>query len=129
MSDFGSSLLHLFIALFMIASIPIDMQVSDFGLSQVLPDAVDRTQVSKNYSGTVTHMPPELIEEGKVYPQGDVYAFGIMMWETYTGSAPYAHMVHPQIMVAVVTHNLRPRFPEGTPDWYKVNSFKRLLGI
>ncbi len=38
-------------------------------------------QVSKNYSGTVTHMPPELIEDGKVYPQGDVYAFGIMMWE------------------------------------------------
>jgi mitogen-activated protein kinase kinase kinase 11 len=33
------------------------------------------------YSGTVTHMPPELIEEGKVYQQGDVYAFGIMMWE------------------------------------------------
>ncbi len=39
------------------------------------------SQVSKNYSGTVTHMPPELIEDGKVYPQGDVYAFGIMMWE------------------------------------------------
>lgn len=33
-------------------------------------------QVSVKYSGTVTHMPPELIEEGKVYPQGDVYAFG-----------------------------------------------------
>eukprot|EP00983_Pelagomonas_calceolata_P011008 355336-Pelagomonas_calceolata.AAC.3 len=26
-------------------------------------------------------MPPELIEDGKVYQQGDVYAFGIMMWE------------------------------------------------
>jgi serine/threonine protein kinase len=39
------------------------------------------SQVSMRYSGTVTHMPPELIEEGKVYQQGDVYAFGIMMWE------------------------------------------------
>lgn len=33
-------------------------------------------QVSQKYSGTVTHMPPELIEDGKVYQQGDVYAFG-----------------------------------------------------
>lgn len=39
------------------------------------------SQVSQRYSGTVTHMPPELIEDGKVYQQGDVYAFGIMMWE------------------------------------------------
>ncbi len=39
------------------------------------------SQVSAKYSGTVTHMPPELIEEGKVYPQGDVYSFGILMWE------------------------------------------------
>jgi serine/threonine protein kinase len=41
----------------------------------------NEVQVTRNYSGTVTHMPPELIEDGKVYPQGDVYAFGIMMWE------------------------------------------------
>ncbi len=95
-------------------------QVSDFGLSQVLPDA-GRTQVSTKYSGTVTHMPPELIEDGKVYQQGDVYAFGIIMWEIYTGTVPYAHMAHPQIMVAVVTHNLRPKFPDGCPEWYKVN--------
>jgi len=42
-------------------------------------------QVSQRYSGTVTHMPPELIEDGKVYQQGDVYAFGIMMWEVRSG--------------------------------------------
>ena len=75
-------------------------QVSDFGLSQVLPEAeAGRTMVSTKYSGTVTHMPPELIEDGKVYQQGDVYAFGIIMWEIYTGTVPYAHMAHPQIMV------------------------------
>lgn len=74
------------------------MQVSDFGLSQVLPDS-NQTQVSTKYSGTVTHMAPELIEDGKVYPQGDVYAFGVIMWEVYTGATPYASMAHPQIMV------------------------------
>lgn len=66
-------------------------QVSDFGLSQVLPEGTNKTQVSMRYSGTVTHMPPELIEDGKVYQQGDVYAFGIMMWEVCDGCwADYA---------------------------------------
>ncbi|GIL74060.1 hypothetical protein Vretimale_4983 [Volvox reticuliferus] len=93
-------------------------KVSDFGLSQVLPDT-NKTQVSTKYSGTVTHMAPELIEDGKVYQQGDVYAFGIIMWEIYTSSTPYQSMAHPQIMVGVVTHNLRPKFPAKCPEWYK----------
>ncbi len=42
---------------------------------------------------------PELIEDGKVYQQGDVYAFGIIMWEIFTSATPYANMAHPQIMV------------------------------
>eukprot|EP00798_Chlamydomonas_sp_ICE-L_P012034 gene12034-15136_t len=46
-------------------------KVSDFGLSQVLPDQT-KTQVSTKYGGTVTHMSPELIEDGKVYQQGQV---------------------------------------------------------
>ncbi|EFJ49713.1 hypothetical protein VOLCADRAFT_59038 [Volvox carteri f. nagariensis] len=69
--------------------------------------------------GTVTHMAPELIEDGKVYQQGDVYAFGIIMWEIYTSSTPYQNMAHPQIMVGVVTHNLRPKFPANCPEWYR----------
>ena len=51
-------------------------------------------QLSQRYGGTVTHMPPELIEDGKVYQQGDVYAFGIMMWEVrYMGGARQASML------------------------------------
>lgn len=98
-------------------------KVSDFGLSQVLPDTQE-THVSTKYSGTVTHMPPELIEDGKIYQTGDVYAFGIIMWEMYSGKIPYANMAHPQIMVGVVTHNLRPKYPDACPDWYKSLSYR-----
>lgn len=34
-----------------------------------------------------------------MYQQGDVYAFGIIMWEIFTSATPYAGMAHPQIMV------------------------------
>ncbi len=44
----------------------------------------------------------------------------VLYLQAFTGSTPYAHMAHPQIMVAVVTHNLRPRFEESCPAWYKV---------
>eukprot|EP00198_Chlamydomonas_reinhardtii_P004803 XP_001694139.1 predicted protein [Chlamydomonas reinhardtii] len=98
-------------------------KVSDFGLSQVLPDT-NKTQVSTKYSGTVTHMAPELIEDGKLTmnvttPLAAVYAFGIIMWEIFTSASPYQGMAHPQIMVGVVTHNLRPKFPAHCPEWYK----------
>ena len=106
---------------------PIHMQVSDFGLSQVLPEA-DRTQVSTKYSGTVTHMPPELIEDGKVYQQGDVYAFGIIMWEVrvsingHPGPATICTLASPHLRPSLAPpthpdlHGHRPICAHGTPS-------------
>lgn len=57
------------------------MQVADFGLSrQAECDSVD----TDTY-GTVTHMPPELLMEGKLTKSADVYAFGVLLWEMYSG--------------------------------------------
>lgn len=49
-------------------------KVADFGLSRALKD--DETHRSTRTTGTVTHMPPELLRSGKLMPAGDVYAFG-----------------------------------------------------
>lgn len=35
--------------------------------------------------GTVTHMSPSLLRSGKMSQDSDVYSFGIMMWELFTG--------------------------------------------
>ncbi len=40
--------------------------------------------------------------------------------QLYTSSTPYSNMAHPQIMVAVVMHDLRPKFPSSCPEWFKV---------
>lgn len=56
-------------------------KVSDFGLSKLVADsvgAVAATQSSSEASGTVTHMAPEVLTQGKVSPAADVYAFGIL---------------------------------------------------
>jgi serine/threonine protein kinase len=49
-------------------------KVSDFGLSRAL--GVNQTHQSTRTVGTVTHVPPELLLQGKLSHKADVYAFG-----------------------------------------------------
>lgn len=57
------------------------VQIADFGLSR---HASATTMDTETY-GTVTHMPPELLMDGKLTKSADVYAFGVLLWEMYTG--------------------------------------------
>ncbi len=36
----------------------------------------------------ITHMPPELINEGKMSKAVDVYGFGVLLWEVRSCTAP-----------------------------------------
>ena len=69
-------------------AIEVSMQVADFGLSRQAGDSVD----TDTY-GTVTHMPPELLMEGKLTKSADVYAFGVLLWEMYTGEVMLSSMI------------------------------------
>ncbi|KAG2494281.1 hypothetical protein HYH03_007634 [Edaphochlamys debaryana] len=73
--------------------------------------------------GTVTHMAPELFLEGSSLDSSiDVYAFGIVMWELYTGLAPYAEHAasgFQDVPYKVVRDGLRPRFPTDAPLSFK----------
>ena len=64
-------------------------QVADFGLSRVL----EKEQISTGTFGTVTHMPPELLTEGKLSKAVDVYAFGVVLWEMCTGKRPWGGLM------------------------------------
>ena len=56
-------------------------KVSDFGLSKLVADSVGGVTIPEDTSkasGTVTHMAPELLANGRASPAADVYAFGIL---------------------------------------------------
>ena len=42
--------------------------------------------------------------------KGDVYAFGIILWELAHGEYPYQGMTQGQIITKLVTHDERPPF-------------------
>jgi serine/threonine protein kinase len=62
-------------------------KVADFGLSKSLATA--QTHLSTQTHGTVTHMAPELLENGKLSRASDVYSFGILMWELVNRRRPF----------------------------------------
>lgn len=50
--------------------------VSDFGLSRIVGSGGRHTQTV----GTVTHQPPELLADGLLTRDADVYAWGCLLW-------------------------------------------------
>lgn len=54
-----------------------------------------------------------------------MYAFGVLMWELYTGQQPYRALLshiakredrHRALLARVVHEGLRPMFPQGVPQ-------------
>ncbi|KAI8467040.1 MAG: kinase-like domain-containing protein [Monoraphidium minutum] len=91
-------------------------KVADFGLSRMLK--VGQTHRSTRTVGTVTHMPPELLRLGKLSPAGDVYAFGIIMWECWTGQAAFEKQHYGEVFERVVLRDERPPLPGNMPEPY-----------
>ncbi len=86
-------------------------KVADLGLARVLScDAI-----STGTYGTVTHCPPELLTEGRLSRAADVYAFGVLCWETYTGRRPWEGMMQMQVIFHVTVRKRRLTFPPGRP--------------
>eukprot|EP00873_Tetraselmis_striata_P011894 jgi/Tetstr1/432158/TSEL_021615.t1 len=88
-------------------------KVTDFGLSAKLDSAA--THVSSNYCGTITHMAPETLLAGHLSKSADVYAFGILMYEFFTGKYLYKGLTIPQVSNEVIHKRKRPVFPPHVP--------------
>ncbi|GFR43418.1 hypothetical protein Agub_g4499, partial [Astrephomene gubernaculifera] len=99
-------------------------KLADFGLSELRSSD---GQVVGDLGGTVTHVAPESVMQRQVSAASDMYAFGILMWELYSGQQPYrallAHIPkredrHRMLLARVVHEGLRPQFPPGVPQDY-----------
>ncbi|KAG2437335.1 hypothetical protein HXX76_005992 [Chlamydomonas incerta] len=95
-------------------------KVADFGLSMRLDQ--DETHVSNAYHGTLVYMAPETLLKGHVSRASDVYSFGILLYELFSGETAYKDVPKALLGHAITKDNLRPTFPPalGAPFEYQL---------
>ncbi|KAG2434251.1 hypothetical protein HXX76_007976 [Chlamydomonas incerta] len=91
-------------------------KVADFGLSRTLEI---RSKMQTHSYGTLSHMPRELVMHGTMSRAVDVYSFGILLWQMYTGQRPWAGLTHSQIIMMIGSGTARLNFPAATPAAYE----------
>ncbi|KAK9817045.1 hypothetical protein WJX72_008849 [[Myrmecia] bisecta] len=88
-------------------------KLADFGLSRLLDGT--QTHISTQSFGTITHMPAELLRNGKLTRAVDVYSFGMLMWELISGQPLYGGLTAPEVYHKVVYEDMRPMLPPHCP--------------
>ncbi|KAL6769353.1 hypothetical protein ACKKBG_A30675 [Auxenochlorella protothecoides x Auxenochlorella symbiontica] len=92
-------------------------KVADFGLSKQKVDTYVSGVTSQR--GTLPYTAPEVIRTpNRVTEKADVFSFGVIMWELWTGREPYENLNYHALMhqLAMPDSHVRPPLP-GAPDW------------
>ncbi|GLC43339.1 hypothetical protein PLESTF_000423200 [Pleodorina starrii] len=99
------------------------VKLADFGFVLHLSEAADdgsRYAIADQACGTVTHMAPEaLLAKAKIDASVDVYAFGILMWEMFSGGVRPFPRLQPDKIPRAVYRGARPTFSDEVPSAYR----------
>lgn len=76
--------------------------------------------------GTITHMPPELVRKGLLHKSADVWAFGVLLWEMFSGQRAWAGLSYTQVMQAVGYEQRGPEWPASAPPALAVRPWQCL---
>jgi eukaryotic-like serine/threonine-protein kinase len=95
-------------------------KVLDFGLSARLPDgSVSEASVSgvmntATVAGTLSHMAPEVLLGRQPDPKGDIWAFGVLLYEMASGELPFKGETAFETSSAILNSDPKP-LPSRVP--------------
>ncbi|KAJ6523841.1 kinase-like protein, partial [Mycena capillaripes] len=85
----------------------------DFGLSRIKADFTGRTaQIGNSMVGSRNWMAPELLAGSPPKTPSDIYAFGMTLYELYTGNNPLSGIAHTDFIELVFRLGIRPERPD-----------------
>jgi len=100
-----------------------EAKVADFGLSKM---KIFESQSTSYTMGSVAWMAPEVVANASNFTKAsDVYSFGILLWELFSGEDPCPRDVAPVNLANKVLHEgYRPPMPKDVPpQWqYLINT-------
>lgn len=88
--------------------------LSDFGLSKL----IERNQIinpNGNICGVLPYIAPEVLIGEEYTAAADVYSFGIIAYEVFTGNLAYHDISHNYDLALQICNGLRPKIPFHTP--------------
>ncbi|KAG2440276.1 hypothetical protein HXX76_004388 [Chlamydomonas incerta] len=95
-------------------------KVGDFGLATHMDDERHETHISAlTAQGTLSHMAPELLLHGHISKHCDTFAFGILLFELFSGERAHRGVPRALLPHAVALRGLRPVLPPHTPPDYR----------
>lgn len=83
-------------------------KVMDFGVARLNNSDMTATGM---VMGTVSYMAPEYIRTGKPDPRSDLFAVGVMLYESLSGRKPFAGETTPSILYKIVNEAPKPIEP------------------
>lgn len=93
------------------------IKVMDFGLAK-LKGSLKLTKTSSTV-GTLAYMAPEQIQGGEVDARGDIFSFGIVLYEMLTGHLPFRGEHEAAMMYSIVNEEPAPLqkfLPDVSPE-------------
>ena len=92
----------------------LNVKICDFGLSRF-------RMASKLSAGSKLGTPewtaPEVLQSSTNSEAGDVYSYGVVLWELFTGQIPWEEINAMQVVLMVGFHKSRLPIPKSAPKW------------